>query len=117
MNFEEAIATHSEWKKEFRQYLAKRDGSLQPAEVALDHTCALGQWIYSEATMHSSLPEYTKLKFDHARFHVVAAELIQRANSGESIDGEIAPCSSSEFSTSSSAVVIAILAMKKRVSG
>jgi hypothetical protein len=65
---------------------------------------------------HASLPEYTKLKYEHARFHLVAAELVKKANAGESVSAEMEPCCNSQFSTSSSAIVIAIMAMKKRLS-
>jgi methyl-accepting chemotaxis protein len=116
MDFDEAIGTHSKWKRRLRQSLAKRDGSLHPAQISLDHKCVLGEWIYSEGAQYTALPEYTKLKYEHSRFHMVAAEVVKKANSGEDVDGEMAPCSNSEFSTASSAVVIAIMAMKKRLS-
>jgi len=117
MDFDEAIGTHSKWKRRLRQSLAKRDSSLHPSEVGLDHKCVLGQWIYGEGAKYASLPEYIKLKYEHARFHMVAAEVVKKASSGESVHAEMAPCSNSEFSTTSSAVVIAIMAMKKRLSG
>ncbi len=116
MDFDQAVGTHSRWKRRLRRYLAKQDGSLHPAEVSLDYKCELGQWIYGEGARYSSFPEYTKLKYEHARFHGVAAELVRKANSGELIAAEAEPCSSSDFSTSSSAVVIAIMAMKYRAS-
>jgi methyl-accepting chemotaxis protein len=116
MDFDQAVATHTAWKRRLRHSLAKHDGSLRPAEIGVDHRCVLGQWIYGEGAKHFSLPEFTKLKYEHARFHLVAAELVKRANSGELIEPEIAPCSSSEFSTASSAIVIAIMALKKRLS-
>ena len=117
MDFDEAVSTHSKWKRKLRHYLAKHDGSLRPAGVSLDHKCVLGQWIYSEGATYSSLPEFTRLKYEHARFHSVAAELVKKANSGESVTEEMAPCSNSAFSTASAAIVIAIMAMKKRLSG
>jgi len=117
MNFDDAVSTHSKWKHQLRDRLAKRDGSLNPHEVGADHKCELGEWIYGEAASYSSFPEYTKLKYEHARFHTVAMDLVKKANSGELIDEEIAPCSNSEFSTSSSALVMAIVAMKKRLTG
>jgi len=117
MDFDEAIGNHSKWKRRLRQSLTKRDGSLNPSEVSLDHKCAIGEWIYGEGAKYSSLPEYTKLKYEHSRFHIVAAEVVKKASSGESVRAEMAPCSNSEFSTASSAVVIAIMAMKKRLSG
>jgi Chemoreceptor zinc-binding domain len=117
MDFDQAVSAHTKWKRKLRRYVAKHDGSLRPGDVSLDHECVLGQWIYAEGAAYSSMPEYTKLKFEHARFHMVAAELVKKANAGESVSAEMVPCSNSEFSTSSSAVVIAIMAMKKRVCG
>jgi len=116
MDFDEAIGTHSKWKRSLRIALAKRDGSLHPAAISLDHKCVLGFWIYGEGARYSSLPEYTQLKYAHSRFHMVAAEVVKKAISGESVRTEMAPCSNSEFSTTSSAVVIALMAMKKRLS-
>jgi methyl-accepting chemotaxis protein len=116
MDFDEAVGTHSKWKRKLRHVLAKRDGSLHPSEISLDHKCVLGQWIYGEGAIYSSLPEYTRLKYEHSRFHLVAAELVKKANSGEFVGAEMTPCANTEFSTASSAVVIAIMAMKKRLS-
>jgi methyl-accepting chemotaxis protein len=76
----------------------------------------LGQWIYGEGGKYSSLPEYARLKYEHARFHSVAAEVVKKANSGESVSAEMAPCSNSAFSTASAAIVNAIIALKKRLS-
>src|SRR5580698_7271978 len=115
MDFDEAIGKHSKWKLQLRHSLEQQDGSLHPDEVRVDHKCFLGKWIYGEGAQHSSLPEYRNLKFVHARFHVVASDLVRKANSGDSVSEQTAPCANSEFSMSSSAVVIAILAIKKRL--
>lgn len=116
MDFDEAIGIHSRWKHRLRTSLANHDLSLSPAEVRLDYKCVLGQWLYGAGVRFSALPEFTKLKYDHTRFHMVVADLVKRAHSGENVDAEIAPCSNSEFSLASAAVVIALMAMKKRVS-
>lgn len=117
MDFDEAVSVHTKWKRKLRHYVAKHDLSLRPGDVSLDHKCELGQWIYGEGAAYSAMPEYTRLKYEHARFHMIAAELVRKANAGESVSREMEPCSNSEFSLSSSAVVIAIMAMKKRLSG
>jgi|SRR5271165_5449779 len=116
MDFDLAVTLHSKWKRKLRTSLAQRDGTLHVADVSLDHKCVLGKWIYSEGASHSTLPEYTKLKYEHARLHMAAAELLRRANAGESVDHEVSPCANSEFSKSSAAVVIAIMAIKSRLS-
>jgi len=117
MDFDEAVGLHSKWKRKLRQALAIHDGSLRPAEVTVDNKCVLGSWIYGEGAAHSALPEYKKLKYEHARFHGVAADLVKRANAGEAVDAEMEPCSTSEFSTASSATILAMMEMKKRLSG
>jgi len=117
MDFDQAVGSHSKWKRKLRDALAKRDRSLRPAEVRLDDQCVLGQWIYGQGARNSGLPEFTKLKYEHARFHQVAAELVERANAGESVDAEIEPCSNSGFSTASAAIVIALAALKEKLSG
>jgi len=117
MDFDEAVTLHSKWKRKLRTSLAKHDGSLRVADVSVDHKCVLGKWIYSDGAGHSALPEYRKLKYEHARFHLAAAKLLKRANTGESVDREVESCADSEFSKSSAAVIIAIRAIKARLSG
>lgn len=113
MDFDEAVSAHSNWKRELRGFLAKGECNLHPADVSVDHKCALGQWIYGEGAPYRSLPEFTKLKYEHTRFHMLAAEVVRNANSATAIDAELEPCANSEFSKSSSAIVIAIIALKK----
>lgn len=115
MDFDEAVATHGKWKRKLRRYLAKRDGTMNPAQVGVDHECELGQWIYGEGSSYSALPEFAKLKDEHARFHTAASEIVRKANLGGSVAEEIAPCSSSEFSKASSGLVLSIMSMKKLI--
>jgi methyl-accepting chemotaxis protein len=117
MDFDQAVSAHSNWKRQFRLHLKKHDGSLSLGDASLDYKCDLGQWIHGEGASYSSLPEYTKLKYEHARFHTLVADVIRKASSGDSVAALLEPCSNSEFSAASSAVVLAIMAMKKRVLG
>jgi hypothetical protein len=114
MDFEQAIAAHSAWKAKLREYLTKKDGSLSSAEVSADNKCALGQWIHGEGIRYSKLPEYSILKKEHARFHKAAAGIVLKADSGQSVSEEVTLGSRSAFTTASSAVVMAIIAMKKQ---
>jgi hypothetical protein len=116
MDFDEAISVHSKFKRKLRRYLEQQDGSLHPDEVNLDNNCFLGRWIYGEGARYGSLPEFMKLKYEHARFHSLAAELVRKSNCGQCVDEQAAPCANTEFSTSSSAVVIALVAIRKKMS-
>ena len=113
MDFDQAIAAHSAWKQKLSEYLRKRDGSLKSAEVALDTKCPLGQWIHGEGSKYVKLSEFTTLKTEHTRFHKAAADVVRHADSGKSTSEEIALGSKSEFANASSAVVMAIMAVKK----
>ena len=116
MDLDQAVQAHSQWKKKLADYLAKRDGSLIPAELSMDNKCPLGQWIYGEgAAKFSQLPEFPTLKREHTRFHKAVGDVVRNADSGKSITEEIALGSKSEFGAASSAVVTAILNLKARV--
>ena len=113
MDFDQAITAHSAWKGKLKQYLSKHDGSLNAGDIAQDNKCPLGQWIYGDGAKHSSLSEYTALKAQHAHFHKAAAEVVRHADAGKSTTEETALGSSSEFGKASSAVVLAIMEIKK----
>lgn len=115
MDFDEAISSHAQWKRKLRRYLSKRAGLL-PADISLDHKSELGQGIYGEGARYASLPEFARLKHEHAHFHLAASEIARKANSGEDVAQEVEPCANSEFSIASSAVVIALRALKRRIS-
>jgi methyl-accepting chemotaxis protein len=114
MNFDDAIKAHADWKTKLRQYLQHPDHSLKSAEVGVDSKCALGQWIYGEGKKYSSLPEFSKLKSEHQRFHKAAGAVITKADSGVNQAEEVALGSKSEYSAASSSVVSAIMAMKAK---
>ncbi|HUO26906.1 MAG TPA: CZB domain-containing protein [Candidatus Aquilonibacter sp.] len=114
MNFDEAITAHADWKRKLSRYIQHPDHSLKAAEVSTDNKCALGQWIYGEGAKHAALPEYSKLKSEHQRFHKAAAAVITKADSGVNESEEIALGGKSDFSTTSASVVTAIMAMKAK---
>ena len=116
MDFDAAIGTHSKWKRNLRRSLSTSHGCLHPNDFRADDKCELGQWIYGEGARHSALPEYVNLRYAHARFHAAVGELVAKTNAGALVNAEMEPCSNSEFSTASAAVVMALMAIKKRLS-
>lgn len=117
MNFDDAIRAHANWKMKLARYIQRPDHSLKPAEVALDSRCDLGKWLDGEGGRYSSLPEFSKLKREHQRFHKEAAAVISRADSGTDESEEVALGAKSEYGAASSAVVSAIMAMKAKAGG
>ena len=115
MDFDQAIAAHSSWKQKLRKYIANPDRSLLADDVEMDNRCDLGKWIAAEKMNYGSLPELEKLRSEHVRFHLAAAAIIRRADSGQNVTEEVALGSKSDYSYASSAVVRAIMAFKSKV--
>ncbi len=113
MNFDDAIAAHSAWKARLRTYVKNPDHSLKAADIEVDSKCVLGQWIYGEGKQWSSSAGYSTLQREHAKFHVAAAAVVRKADSGQSVSEEIALGAASDFTTASAAVVNAIVRMRK----
>ncbi len=115
MNFDEALKTHVGWKMKLQGYLTKPDGSINVAELTADNRCELGKWIYGEGSHYAGVPEYRTLKNEHARFHKAAGSVVNRANAGQKVQGEIELGSSSEFASASQGVVSAIMMLRPKV--
>lgn len=115
MNFNDAVKAHAAWKFKLSDYIRKPDRSLSADHVCKDNQCELGKWIYSEGLSYNTLPEYTHLKTEHARFHKAAGDIIRQADSGANVTDAIALGGDSEFSKASTAVVSAIMAMQSKV--
>ena len=98
-------------------YLSKVDHSLTVADVAADDKCKLGEWIAGKGRKYSALPEFTTLSTQHTRFHKAAAGIVDKAERGQDVSGELVPGSNSEFSKASTRVVRAIIEMQERVRG
>lgn len=117
MDFDDAIKAHSAWKMKLSTYLKKPNGSLKAAEIQPDNKCNLGQWIHGEGKKWAALPEYTTLKNEHARFHKAAAQVVTKGDSGQSTSEDTAIGAKSEFASASSAVVAAIMAIRRKAQG
>lgn len=114
LSFEDAVHLHSEWKRKLHEYARNPDDSLNVAEVAANDRCKLGKWIRGEGRKYSDYPEFARLAAEHTRLHTSAAEIVRRANCGEDVSGDFALGVGSEFSLASSAVVLALMDMKRR---
>ena len=114
MTFDDAVNSHSEWKRKLHAYVSKPDGSMNADEVGSNHKCKLGRWIRGEGRKYAGFPEFAKLIVEHTRFHKAAADIVRRADRGQDVSFEFAVGAGSEFSLASSAVVLVIMDLKRR---
>ena len=114
MDFEEAIAAHSAWKRKLSAYLRSPDHSIQAAKVGMDNQCSLGQWLYGEGRKYASDPDFSQLQKAHANFHSEAADLVRRADGGEQVSEEAGLGANSQYAKVSSQVVQLIMKIKQK---
>lgn len=105
MDFTEAIRAHAEWKLRLSLYLRRPDGSLVAREVAADDRCVLGKWLRGEGLAHAALAGFDELRQAHARFHRAAADIVRRADAGESVLEEVALGGTSEYAQASNEII------------
>ncbi|CAO5679748.1 MAG: hypothetical protein HEEMFOPI_01334 [Holosporales bacterium] len=116
MNIDEAVKAHSDWKMKLQRFLRNPDGSVDAQTVAKDNACPLGKWIYLGNDLKlKKFPELNELIKEHRRFHIAAADIINKKNRGESITEDIALGSSSEFSKASQNVIGLLMKLKRHM--
>ncbi|WP_439493971.1 CZB domain-containing protein, partial [Bosea sp. (in: a-proteobacteria)] len=113
-DFDRAVRAHSDWKMKLGAYIRRPDQTLRAVEVARDDVCELGCWIHGPGRNMAGAKEYSELKSAHAAFHRTAADIVRRADAGETVSEDIALSATSPYSNASSHVIQAIVAMKRR---
>jgi methyl-accepting chemotaxis protein len=114
MTFDDAVNCHSEWKRKLRAYVSHPDGGMNVDEVGSNNKCKMGRWIRGDGRKYAAFPEFAKLIVEHTRFHKAAADIVRRADLGQDVSFEFGLGVGSEFSLASSAVVLAIMDMKRK---
>ena len=115
MNLDDAIKTHTVWKMLLRRYIDRPDHSLSPVAVGSLDGCDLGNWLEGDGKKYSNIPEFTALVAGHARFHQAAAEVIRRADWGQTVSPEVALGSASPFESATREVVQLLTTLKAKL--
>lgn len=113
MNFDDAIAAHTQWKVRLRTFIDGTGEKLDSAKVALDNQCDLGKWIHGEGAKLKAHDAYEKLRHSHAQFHKCASLVVSKANQGHKTEAEALIGPGGEFSKLSQETVGAIIQMRK----
>jgi chemoreceptor zinc-binding protein len=112
IDYDNAIAAHSAWKRKLTAYLQKPDGSLKVSEVAADNKCVLGQWIYGEGLQWAKLPAYIELRNEHSRFHKVVGDIVNKITAGNKDAASAMLGSKGDYAQTTTRVILAIGALR-----
>lgn len=85
LNMKDALDAHNSWTVRLQDLLnGTSEEQLNVADVAVDHQCALGQWIHNHGKSNfSHMEEYDELKRIHADFHLTAGQVLNNVQHGD----------------------------------
>ncbi|MCC7184433.1 MAG: CZB domain-containing protein [Rhodocyclaceae bacterium] len=113
MDLTQAIQRHAEWKLKLRSAIARKE-KMDVATITRDNCCELGTWLHgaAKATLGSKA-SYSQCLHKHATFHVEAGKVAQAINDGQYAKAESMLDAGTPYAAASSAVGVAIMALKK----
>lgn len=79
-----AIGAHGMWKLKLRTAVKKGESEHSVEDVRCDDKCVFGEWLHGpdiDASTRSGAP-YNVIKRLHAEFHVCAADVLEKATTG-----------------------------------
>ncbi len=113
MDLNAAIKAHGDWKLKLRGAIQSKE-KLDAATISVDNQCPLGKWLHSEAKdKYGKLASYKNCVTKHADFHKCAGNVAKTVNAGKYPEAEAMLGANSEYMNASTAVAIAIGALKK----
>lgn len=113
MDLTRASQAHGEWKVKLRLAIAKKE-QLDERTISANNCCALGKWLHGEAKSHySGLRALGDCTTKHAAFHREAGVVARTINARDYAKAEQMLGAGTAYSTASSAVISAILALRK----
>lgn len=113
MDLTQAIQKHAEWKLKLRSAIAKKE-KMDVATIARDDCCELGKWLHgNEKAKLGAMAAFPTCLRKHAAFHVEAGKVAQAINDGQYTAAEAMLGAGTPYTAASSAVGVAIMALKK----
>jgi len=77
LEIEQALLTHSAWRKRFKDYLSGK-GSFDVKAAGDSHRCQFGDWLDHEGYRLMPEKRRTEIQQAHDEFHQVAASIVQK---------------------------------------
>jgi hypothetical protein len=88
-DIEEAIASHAVWMSEMRQaVLDARLGSIEVEDIRAEDRCQFGRWLTGPLLTPEDRETdiYREVRRLHAEFHELAAQIVEKAARGQTVD-------------------------------
>ncbi|MEW6444548.1 MAG: methyl-accepting chemotaxis protein [Pseudomonadota bacterium] len=109
----EAVKAHVDWKNRLRHCINDHARCADPAVVAQDNHCPLGQWVYGDGARLQKDPMFQRLRANHAAFHRSAARIIETVRNGD--ESRARRMLDGEYTEQTKALVADLMKLKSRV--
>lgn len=76
-NIEAAIESHQAWTETFLNAIESRNLTEAIANSGYDDMCSFGKWLYNLDDETKRRPAFRRVKDQHYRFHLEAAEIVR----------------------------------------
>jgi hypothetical protein len=85
-----AIAAHGLWKAYLLTAIRTDRIDAEMTDAGKDDVCSFGQWLYGHSIgpVERASPDYAYVRIVHARFHTVAATVLQLAAAGRKAEAD-----------------------------
>ncbi|MCM8611339.1 CZB domain-containing protein [Accumulibacter sp.] len=87
-DIEEAIGAHARWMSELRQAVLDATAGVDVEAIRADDRCDFGQWLYGPrlSAEDRAAEDFDEVRRLHAEFHQMAAEVVERAMAGQTVE-------------------------------
>ena len=115
MDFDQAIATHTNWKVTLRWMINGRQ-PLDEEKLGRDDACEIGQWLKGEGQRrYGDFPAFRIALREHAHFHLICADVVRYVRQGKLESANAMLAADGEFTRASESTVSAIRSLKAQV--
>jgi hypothetical protein len=106
------VGAHGLWKQRLLDAIKTGSSEWTPDVVCQDNQCEFGKWLYSCPAPVKSSPHFESVKELHAKFHKVAANVLELALSGKKSEAENAVKPGSAYMEASGALTKKMMTWK-----
>ena len=103
-----AILAHGQWKARLITAIETGKSDFTPDNVKVDDKCAFGKWFHSLSGEDLKSPYYNEVKELHAKFHQIAARILDLAITGKKEEAQTAMGPTSEYMEISTQLILTL---------
>ena len=112
----DAIGAHGNWKQRLRRAIETGNSDFTFDKIKVDNQCDFGKWLHSLSSDEKKSSHWLNIQQLHAKFHIEAARLLERAMQGKQKEAMDAMAIGNDFTRLSCGLTMAMVKWKSSLS-